>query len=87
MKAVLLALGLTLGVAGAAAADTPGADWISLADLKAKLQSLGYTGALAEADDGQWEGLAIKDGAIFKFEADPLTGEIRRSWPMSDRDL
>lgn len=87
MKSIMLALLLTVGVAGAAAADQPGEDWISLANLKAKLQSLGYTGALAEADDGQWEGLAVKDGAIFKFEADPLTGEIRRSWPMSDGDL
>lgn len=86
-KSVWLAFALILGAAPAALAGQPGADWISLPDLKAKLQGLGLSGVLAEADDGYWEGLAIKDGAIVKFEADPKSGEIRTTRPMTDADL
>lgn len=82
-----LAFAASLGVAGAALADQPGADWISRADLGTKLQGLGYSGVLAEADDGHWEGLAIKDGAIVKFEADARSGEIAKSRPLTDDDL
>ena len=80
--AALLAL-----MSGAALADAPGADWMAKEPVKAKLQGLGYSSVLLEADDGSWEGLAINKGAIVKIKVDPKTGEVKHERPMTDDDL
>jgi len=43
------------------------------------MQAQGYSGILIEADDGRWEGEAIRDGRIIEFHADAHTGRIIRS--------
>lgn len=71
---------LVLG-SGVALADQPGKDWMSKAEVMKKMQAQGYSGILIEADDGHWEGEAIKDGRIVEFDADAHTGRIIRSRP------
>ncbi|WP_395666721.1 PepSY domain-containing protein [Methylocella sp.] len=86
----LLAAGVVFVAAAAGpafAGDAPGADWMSRDAVKAKLQDEGFSSVLLKADDGQWEGLAIRDGAIVTFAADPKTGEIRQQKPMTDDDV
>jgi hypothetical protein len=50
-----------------ALADQPGADWMSKVDIKKQMEAQGYSSILVEADDGPWEGEAIKDGRIVEF--------------------
>jgi hypothetical protein len=61
-----------------ALADQPGADWMSKVDLKKQMEAQGYSSILVEADDGPWEGEAIKDGTIVEFHADPHSGKITK---------
>ncbi len=56
--------------------EVPGADWITKADLMNKLEVQGYGSVVAKADDGHWEGEAIKDGQIVKFHANALNGDL-----------
>jgi hypothetical protein len=63
--------------AGAALADRPGADWMKPGELTQKLEAAGYSNITGlEADDGYWEGKAVKNGKIVEFKADPRTGAI-----------
>ncbi len=77
MFASSIALAFSLNVAQADHHhDLPGADWIAKADLMKKMEGQGYTSVVAEADDGHWEGEAVKDGQIVKFHANAQTGDI-----------
>ncbi len=76
-----LAILMTLGGTALADHDQPGPDWISKADVIKQMQGQGYSGIILEADDGHWEGEAIKDGRIVEFDADPHTGKITRVEP------
>ncbi len=88
MKSLLLASSILIGIVGAASAghhsDVPGPDWIAKADLVKKLEGQGYASVIAKADDGRWEGKAIKDGHIVKFHADPHSGDITMSRPATE---
>jgi Peptidase propeptide and YPEB domain len=79
MKQVILAFGFSLVVMASAFADQPGSDWISKEALKRQMAEAGYTAIVVEADDGHWEGEALKDGQIVEFHADPRTGIITKS--------
>lgn len=62
---------------GVALADQPGKNWLTQEQTTQKLQAQGLSHVTAlEADDGHWEGEAVKDGKIVEFHADPLTGKI-----------
>ncbi len=89
MKALLIASAIVVGLGSAAYADhhhkdQPGADWITQADLVKKLEDQGYSSVIAKADDGRWEGKAIKDGRIIKFHADAHSGDITMSLPATE---
>jgi hypothetical protein len=86
MKTLLLTSTIVIGLSGIAYADHhhsdgPGADWIAKADLVTKMEGQGYSSVVAKADDGHWEGEAIKDGKIVKFHADPHSGDITMTRP------
>ncbi|GLK78992.1 PepSY domain-containing protein [Methylopila turkensis] len=74
---LVLAAALAVAPVGAAFADTPGADWISMEQVTQKLKAAGYSSvAELEADDGRWEGKGVKDGRMMEFDVDPRTGAI-----------
>jgi hypothetical protein len=74
--ASLLLAGLT---AAPALADQPGADWISIEQVKSKLMAAGYSSiSEIEADDGHWEGEGMKNGQKHEFHVDPHTGAITK---------
>lgn len=79
MRTLLLAAALLPGLAGLAMADTPGKDWISVDQAKAKLMAAGYTNVTTiKADDGHWEGVGVKAGAVHEFHVDPRSGAITK---------
>lgn len=83
-RPVLLAATLALG-AGAARADTPGADWISRDQVAKILADKGYTDVRKlEADDGHWEGDATLKGTEVEVHVDPHGGAITKSEPDDD---
>jgi hypothetical protein len=84
LKSIVLGLFASVLATTLAVADQPGADWIGKAALKTQMQAEGYSGIIAEADDGHWEGEAIKDGRIVEFHADPRTGKITKSEPKTE---
>lgn len=65
-------------------ADQPGPDWMSKAGLKAQMQKQGYSAIVVGADDGHWEGEAVKGGRIVEFHADGKTGAITKSEPKTE---
>jgi len=69
-----------LGASGAALADRPGADWISLEQAVEKAKAAGYTQLHSiSADDNTWEGEGVKsDGKVWEFKMDARTGEITK---------
>ncbi|MCK1360470.1 PepSY domain-containing protein [Bradyrhizobium sp. 199] len=74
--AAILVLG-SLALSSAASADQPGADWMPMEQVKAKVMESGYTQVTKlEADDGRWEGEGVKNGQKMEFHADPKTGLI-----------
>ena len=80
MKHLLFALSLAVIFGTSAMADTPGKDWLTSAQVTEKLKSLGFTRVIKlEADDGHWEGDAIKDGKTFEIHVDPHSGELTKS--------
>jgi hypothetical protein len=82
MKAVLLASALVIGAGTLAFADMPGKDWMSKEQVTTKLKSMGYSDVMKlEADDGHWEGDAMKDGKAFEIHVDPHTGELTKNEP------
>lgn len=74
MTLLAVALGTSVALAG-----QPGADWMSKADLKKSMEGQGYSAIVVGADDGHWEGEAVKDGHIVEFHADGKTGKITKS--------
>jgi hypothetical protein len=82
MKRLLLILSLTLAATGAASADTPGKDWLTQAQVTEKLLGQGYSRVIKlEADDGHWEGDAVKSGKTYEIHVDPHSGAITKSEP------
>jgi len=63
---------------GAALADRPGADWISIEQAIETAKKAGYTQLHSvEADDGHWEGKGLKqDGKVYEFKIDGKTGQV-----------
>lgn len=60
---LVFAAALSTGSHNLARADQPGADWMSVEQVKQKVLQSGYTQVTKlEADDGRWEGEGIKDG-------------------------
>lgn len=81
----LCALGIML--ATPALADKPGADWMTIDQIAAKLKTAGYTNiSEIEADDGAWEAVADKDGKTVKLKLDSKTGEVLKTKPKKDDD-
>lgn len=78
-RAILAGVAALVLSSTAALADRPGKDWMNKADVIKGMEAQGYSGIIIEADDGRWEGEAIKDGRIVEFHADPRTGKITRS--------
>jgi hypothetical protein len=78
IRAISLASALLLGAATLACAEMPGPDWMSKDALMKQMESQGYSAIVLKADDGRWEGQAIKDGKIIEFNADPHTGVITK---------
>lgn len=78
VTALLASASLTF--AGAAFADRPGADWISIEQAIETAKGAGYTTIYEiEADDDHWEGKGMKqDGEEYKFKIDGRTGEMKR---------
>lgn len=67
--------------AGAALADRPGADWITIEQAIDKAKAAGYTQInKIEADnDGYWEGEGLKkDSKVYEFRIDGKTGNVLR---------
>ena len=63
MKLTPYAFAAILAGLGSAHADTPGADWMAKEQVTKTLLDKGYSDIRKlEADDGHWEGYAIKDG-------------------------
>ena len=75
-----LAFGLVaagLFVAPALADDRPGPDWMPIEGAVRALEGAGYSGVRGlEADDGVWEGKAMKDGRSVKVKVDPHSGAV-----------
>jgi len=72
-----LAAALSLGLAGPALADMPGADWISIEQATQKAKDAGYAQVTEiEADDGRWEAKGVKNGQTYEFHIDPKTGAL-----------
>ncbi len=71
----MLALGLLAGPA--LADDRPGPDWMPIEGAVRALEQAGYSGIRGlEADDGVWEGKAVKDGRSVKVKVDPHSGAV-----------
>jgi len=84
-----LVLALVLGCAGPALAkrDVPGPDWMSVEQVRQKLQEAGDTSvSKVKADDGHWEGEGLKNGVKMEFHVDPRTGAITKEKPDDDDD-
>ncbi len=67
--------------AGAAMADRPGADWISIEQALSSAKQAGYTQIhKIEADDaGYWEGEGTKqDNRLYEFRVDGKSGKVIR---------
>jgi hypothetical protein len=82
MKVLLFAAVTLAGSARLALADMPGADWMTKEQVTKTLSDRGYTNVnKLEADDGHWEGNAMKDGQMVEIHVDPHTGAITKSEP------
>jgi hypothetical protein len=81
---VAIAAAATAALAAPALADVPGANWISSTKVTAMLAKQGYRVTKIEADDGHWEGEAVRKDARFDFHVDPQSGRITKMEP--DRD-
>lgn len=78
LAAPALAIGLAT-LAGPALAEQPGKDWMPMDQVVRTLEQAGYANVTKlEADDGHWEGKALKDGRTVKFHADPRTGTVTK---------
>ena len=78
MKYIAVAALLGALVSGTAHADQPGRNWISSTRVIHMLEAKGYRVIKIEADDGHWEGEAVRRGAKFDFHVDPHSGRITK---------
>ncbi|WP_260924283.1 PepSY domain-containing protein [Novosphingobium sp. 9] len=79
MKKTILAAAAMAGIwAVQAQADVPGKDWISHARVIKMLETKGYQVTKIEADDGHWEGEAVRNHQHFDFHVDPHSGQITK---------
>lgn len=76
MKYIAVAALLGALASGAAHADQPGRNWINSTRVIHMLEVKGYRVIKIEADDGHWEGEAVRRGATFDFHVDPHSGRI-----------
>jgi hypothetical protein len=79
---MVITIMLLAGSMGAASADQPGPDWMSIEQVMQKLRAAGY-GEISEleADDGHWEGKGVKGGKRLEFHVDPHSGAITKEKP------
>jgi hypothetical protein len=74
---IALAAALTTGLAGPAFADRAGPGWISIEQATQKAKEAGYAEVTEiEADDGRWEAKGVKNGQIYEFHIDPMSGAV-----------
>ena len=86
IRKIISGMALLALVGGATAlADQPGKDWMSKDAVKQKMQTEGYSAIIMEADDGHWEGEAVKNGVIVEFHADAHSGNITKSEPKTEK--
>jgi hypothetical protein len=67
-----------LAIAVPAQADRPGRNWISSAKVTKILAERGYRVIKIEADDGHWEGEALRHRHKYDFHVDPHSGHITK---------
>lgn len=75
---LLAAATVTVAAASPALADRPGPGWVKPVKVIVELERRGFQVTEIEADDGRWEGEAVKNGEKFDFHADPRSGRITR---------
>lgn len=78
MKPLLVLAVAGLALASPAFADMPGRDWISSAKVSAMLAKRGYRVTKIEADDGHWEGEAVRKAMRYDFHVDPHSGQVTK---------
>jgi hypothetical protein len=61
-----------------ALADQPGRGWISAARVTTILAKRGYKVSKIEADDGHWEGDAMRGPVKYEFHVDPHSGAVTK---------
>ena len=76
IKTLFVAAIAIVGFGTPALADMPGRDWIAGARVKAMLAKRGYRVTRIEADDGRWEGEAVRRQARYEFHVDPHSGRV-----------
>jgi hypothetical protein len=79
VKQTFMLIVLFCAVTSSAMADQPGADWMSKAQVVAKLKASGYESVTKlKGDDGYWEGKGVKNGKVMEFHVDPHTGSVTK---------
>jgi len=76
IRKLLIVAVLASGISTPALADVPGRNWISSAKVTAMLAKRGYRVTKIEADDGHWEGDAVRRGLKYEFHVDPRSGQV-----------
>jgi len=84
IRKLLIVAVLASGISTPALADVPGRNWISSAKVTAMLAKRGYRVTKIEADDGHWEGDAVRRGLKYEFHVDPRSGQVTKM--KRDRD-
>ena len=84
IRKLLIVAVLASGISTPALADVPGRNWISSAKVTAMLAKRGYRVTKIEADDGHWEGDAVRRGLKYEFLVDPRSGQVTKM--KRDRD-
>lgn len=84
IRKLLIVAVLASGISPPALADVPGRNWISSAKVTAMLAKRGYRVTKIEADDGHWEGDAVRRGLKYEFHVDPRSGQVTKM--KRDRD-
>lgn len=74
----LTAFAITTIIATPAFADQPGRGWISAPRVTNMLAKRGYKVTKIEADDGHWEGNAMRGARKYEFHVDPHNGKVTK---------
>lgn len=78
IKTLLVIAIATVGIGTPALAEMPGRGWIASGKVKAMLAKRGYRMTRIEADDGHWEGEAVRRQARYEFHVDPHSGRVTK---------